>query len=492
MEKISHDSWDEIVFSSSNSKESQAIRRAILAHKLRKLAPRIYTTNLEDTPENIIRRNRYLILGELFPGAILSHRSALEAGVSKNNVIILTFKYTKKIQLPGLTIRLLEGAGAEKDDTPFMGKLYIASRARALLENLQLSRGDIAKTLPRKEIEIYLDKVCRIHGEDELNRLRDQARELAQKINYPKEFKTLEKLIGSILQTHTDYPLQSSVAKARSQGKPYDPARVDIFSDLATRLKTEIIPIIKATENNSLQNLAFFEAYFSNYIEGTEFEVDEAAEIIFQHKAMPGRPEDAHDIISTYQLVSDLKEMQKTPTSVEQLIKILKYRHHTLMSVRQDKHPGEFKMIANRAGDTVFVQPELVVGTLEKGFELYQILEPGIQRAIYMMFLVAEVHPFDDGNGRIARIMMNAELTAANQSRIIIPTVYREDYVLALRRLSRSFDSDAYIKMLLRAEEFTASIDYRDYKSALQQFRNANSFLSPFEGKLQFYTRSGW
>ena len=29
-----------------------------------------------------------------------------------------------------------------------------------------------------------------------------------------------------------------------------------------------------------------------------------------------------------------------------------------------------------------------------------------------MMFLVSEVHPFVDGNGRIARIMMNAELVA--------------------------------------------------------------------------------
>jgi Fic family protein len=29
-----------------------------------------------------------------------------------------------------------------------------------------------------------------------------------------------------------------------------------------------------------------------------------------------------------------------------------------------------------------------------------------------MMFLVCEVHPFDDANGRLARVMMNAELVA--------------------------------------------------------------------------------
>jgi fido (protein-threonine AMPylation protein) len=35
-----------------------------------------------------------------------------------------------------------------------------------------------------------------------------------------------------------------------------------------------------------------------------------------------------------------------------------------------------------------------------------------------MMFLISEVHPFADGNGRIARIMMNAELVAAGEERI--------------------------------------------------------------------------
>lgn len=45
-----------------------------------------------------------------------------------------------------------------------------------------------------------------------------------------------------------------------------------------------------------------------------------------------------------------------------------------------------------------------------------------------MMFMISEVHPFNDGNGRVARVMMNAELVRADQSRIIVPTVFREDY----------------------------------------------------------------
>src|SRR3990167_2319220 len=477
---------DEIIFGSSDSAESQAIHQAVKRGKLRKLAPRIYSSNLTDAKEQIIRRNQYRILGKLFEGAILSHRTALEGGPTPEGLIVLTYHYTKKITLPGLTIRLLAGAPPQVGDTPFMEKLFIASRERALLENLQPSRGPFTKSLPRKTIEAQLDKICRIKGVEALQQLRDKARQLAPHLKLDNEFKMLDQMIGALLNTRSEYRLTSETAIARAAGKPFDAPRLELFATLATRLISSVLPSLPSTthDEKAAHHLAFFEAYFSNYIEGTEFEVEEAADIIFHHKKILHRPEDAHDIVGTYQMVSDKSEMQKTPNSPDELITLLKRRHHFLMSVRQDKHPGEFKTLANRAGNTVFTPPELVRGTLEKAFSLYRSLEPGIKRAIFMMFLVAEVHPFNDGNGRIARIMMNAELSACHLCRIIIPTVYREDYLLALRRLSRSCDPEAYLTMLLRGQTFTASIDFFDYQQALEKLRKANAFMQPFEGKL--------
>jgi hypothetical protein len=46
------------------------------------------------------------------------------------------------------------------------------------------------------------------------------------------------------------------------------------------------------------------------------------------------------------------------------------------------------------------------------------------------------------------RVMMNAELSAKRLSKIIIPTVYREDYMGALRKLTRQRVADAYVRML--------------------------------------------
>lgn len=489
MEKISLLTGSELILGSSDSADSQALRRAVKAGTLRKIAPKLYTSNLVDEPATIIRRNAYFILGVLFPGAVLSHRSALEGGITTEGAVVLTYKYTKKLSLPGLIIHLVAGEGAQEGDMPFMEHLFLASRARALLENVQLRRetDGFRKILSQEEIETYLDKLCRVYGVEELNQLRAQARKLAELLGLQKEFQRLEQLIGALLGTRKSNTLKTTSGQARALGIPYDSQRLELFATLVAKIKQEILPIVKEAKltTTALSNLAFFEAYFSNYIEGTEFEVDEAADIIFHNKIMLSRPQDSHDILGTFQLVSSISEMNKIPHSSDELIALLQRRHAALMSARHDKEPGQFKSMSNRVGTMIFVMPELVRGTLIKAFDLYEQLALGLERAIFMMFVIAEVHPFLDGNGRIARVMMNAELVHAGQCRIIIPTVYREDYLLALRRLSRERDADAYVRMLVRAQEFTASIDFSDYQQALEQLKRCNAFLQSFEGKLK-------
>lgn len=481
-------SWPEIVISSSDSRVSQAIRRAVLDKQLRKIVPRIYTSNLIDDPKQIVQRNRYHLLGLLFPNAVMSHRSALEGGISPDGHVILTYKYSKIVNLPGLTVRLIKGPGPDEEDTPFLENLFISSRGRAFLENLQTTRARkaVPKSLSQHELEEKLDRIARVYGPEELNQLRDQARRVAKRLKMKTEFSFLEKLIGGVLGTKSDKILKSELARSRAQGEPYDSKRLELFASLVAVLQQQELSFLPSTvtSSNELINCSFFESYFSNYIEGTEFAIEEAEKIIFENKIFANRPQDSHDVLSYFKIVSNRQQMMTVPQTDSELIQLLLQRHAFLMAEREDKMPGQFKNIINRAGNTVFVTPEEVRGTISKGFKLYQQLKPGIARAIFMMFLIAEVHPFMDGNGRIARIMMNAELDFANQCRIIIPTVYREDYLLALRKLSRQQDSHPYVRMMLKAQKFTASIAFGDYHKALAQLKAANAFLEPNEGKL--------
>lgn len=484
---------DEIVFGSADSRVSTAISREVRAGRLKRIAPKLYTTNLKDPPESIVRRHLYRILGRYYPGAVVSHRSALEGGVARDDTIFLAYKYTKRASLPGITIRLLKGKGPVDGDTPFMDGLHLASRARALLENLQpaRARAGTPKSWSREEIEEYLDEIARVHGEAELNRLRDRARRIASALRLTEELKALDSLIGGILGTR-ETKLSAETARARAAGAPYDAHRLELLMTLFAALRRAVLPVrpAPALTPGGVRNLAFFEAYFSNYIEGTEFQVEEAADIVFRGKIVPQRPADTHDILGTNRIVSNSAEMSRVPASAQELIELLKSRHATLLTGRPEKQPGRFKEEVNRAGETVFVAPELVAGTLIKGFEPYRAIEDPLARAMYMMFLVAEVHPFGDGNGRIARVMMNAELVHGGRTRIIVSTVYREDYLLALRALTRQGNTDPYIRMLDRAQEFTSRIDFNDYERALAQLRDSGAFLEPHEGRLRMPERA--
>ncbi len=238
----------------------------------------------------------------------------------------------------------------------------------------------------------------------------------------------------------------------------------------------------------AFQNAAFVDAYFSNYIEGTEFGVEEALEIVFEGRIPERRPADAHDVVGTFRIVSSREEMGLSLSGArydfDDLVATLRRRHEIIMAARPDKNPGEFKTQPNFAGASAFVEPELIVGTLRRGFELFRSLREPFARAAFMMFLISEVHPFLDGNGRIARVMTNAELLAEGQHRIIIPTVYREDYLLALRALTRQGHTDPFLRMLDRAQEFVSRVDFQDMDTALEALTTANAFSEPTGARL--------
>lgn len=470
----------EVIFSSSNPEISRRIGKLEKAGKLKKIAPRVYTPHLEEDPAEIVRRNLFRIIGQLYPGILLSHRSALEYRPTQTGDIFLTHTHNRRVELPGITLNIMRGHGATEGDNLFTDGLYVSGQERALLENLQESRkaGGGSKTLPLPEIEEKLDQIVRVKGEDGLNELRDRARQIALVLDMDKEFGKLDRLVGAILSTKPTDILKSPVTIARAFGYPYDPSRLEVFEQLFVELQQrEFADLPDAnTTPRAFRNFAFYEAYFSNFIEGTRFDVQEARQIIETGKPMPARDEDSHDVLGTYQIVGNRQEMSIVPQDADQLIEILRYRHRILLVARPNKKPGEFKDRNNRAGDTEFVDRTLVRGTLMRGFDFYRALTSPFAKAAYMMFMISEVHPFLDGNGRLARVMMNAELVSAGQTKVIIPTVFREDYLGALRQLTRRQQPDTFIRMLQRAQQFSATITGEDMDAMQQALEGSNAF----------------
>jgi hypothetical protein len=477
----------QVIFSSSSTKESKKISKLLKTGSLRKIAPRIYTSDFSQTPEQIIRNHIFEILEHFYPNSVLSHRSAFEVK-PLDDILILSGKKRSKVILPGTTLYFVDERSAHPKDVPFLG-LFIAHEARAYLENLTRTRheeGTFIKNLSREAIEKRLLQKLEAGGEEALNKLRDEAKSYSEEANLKQEYLELQKIIGALLGTKDAKNLSNSRSIAFLKGEDYDEERFNLFSEFFIFLKDLPLNFLedpKMANPAHFRNKAFFESYFSNYIEGTEFEIEEAEEIIFDKKASD-RPKDAHDILGTFEIVSDAGEMRRIPKDASELIELLKARHLSLMANRPEVLPGKWKEKNNRAGNTYFVDYKKVEGTLKKVFRLVQGLAPGFPRAAFMMLLVTEVHPFTDGNGRIARIMLNAELESKGLGSIIIPNSFREDYLLALKAASKQQRFDPYVRMLIRALKFSNMIDFSDYQKSRNELIKRNWFLLPSEGKI--------
>lgn len=444
---------------------------------LRKIATGIYTPNLIDSPEAIIRRNYHELLRQFYPNCVLSYKSALQRPEQTGGNLYLTVPTAKtrnSRKFPSLAVHIFPGAGQLPGDYKLADQVFNASLERAYIECMEPSRtlDGHRKGWTDEEAELameaFLARNVHAGSKDHILAIRN----LGDSLGKSAAAERLVSLIETLLGKHQGkWRLLTQAGRARATGSPLDSTRVDIFRDLAIEL-TVAPHQEQPSDPYDPQGRDFFESYFSNYIEGTRFLVSEAWDICI-HRRITNRPKDAHDVLGTYQQIVDKEWRGKTPKSAEEFLDILRKRHQLLMEKRPEVRPGQFKLANNQAGETVFVSPAMVEGTLKSGFEIIQQATTPFARALLTFFVIAEVHPFDDGNGRVARLCMNAELSAANQSRIVVPTNDRYSYVQCLKALSRGNNTKTFSRVMATLWQVSNSIPvgFDPSKTAWEQRR---------------------
>ena len=254
---------------------------------------------MTEPSERIVRRNWHALLKDYFPDALISDRTALENRPAADGSVFIISTGTRTVSLPGIIFRPRKGHPPLQNDPPFLGDIRLSSAPRAWLENMRWSRkrgAEVARTLSKPELEERLDGLLRQGGEGALNRLRDDARDFSRQLGLPEACRLLDERIGTFLGTR-EAKLETSVAQARKRGMPYEPERLVLFQALFEELRARA-PVTRpagSMPDSARTNLAFFEAYFSNYIEGTEFAIEEAMDIVFNGVIPRERPEDAHE-----------------------------------------------------------------------------------------------------------------------------------------------------------------------------------------------------
>ncbi|WP_291382053.1 Fic family protein [Demequina sp.] len=440
------------------------------------LARGLWTDEVKAAPVDVVEENWIEIVGKMLPGAVISDRSAL-AMRPVDGVLFVSHRRTSPLELPGLTVYPDGKADDHRDgDVPIdrHGNLYASSTARALIDNAEMRGrpGAVPRRLTREELHDEVVKIVTTYTPRQVENLlaavdRDANRAAAE---------TVRVFVDAARGRINTVKSSSRAMNAAQRGEAFDHARVALFRQVVADLQ-RLAPVQRyVTDQRRAQMVPFYEAYFSNYIEGSTLTIDEAQQVVF-HRADVGKPEDAHDITSTYEIVADHAEMSRRPSDAVQFMDSLRDRHRIMMAAHPAKRPGEWKTQRNQAGATVFVDPSHVPGTLRAGWEEAAALTDPFQRAVYMMFMVSEVHPFADGNGRSARVAMNAELVPANLHRIIIPTVLRSDYMSGLLRTTAGNGPEGLHRVLSFAQSWVARGEFADLEIADRYLRATNALV---------------
>ena len=81
--------------------------------------------------------------------------------------------------------------------------------------------------------------------------------------------------------------------------------------------------------------------------------------------------------------------------------------------------------------------------------------------AAYAHRRLVDIHPFRDGNGRTARLLMNLILVSKGYCLVTIPPVLRLDYISALQQAQRSVapSDEAFVRLIAECE-LEAQRDY--------------------------------
>lgn len=458
------------------------IAKAHKAGEIRRLAVGVWTADVDTPADTIVAANLWAVLGRLCPDAVVVDRTAARSGrIDDSLVTIATDVRRTTLTLPGIVVAVRPRISHETD-TPWSSGLTGSAPARTVVDNLAISRGRDGRpgrTLTDAELQDWLSEKLLAWGPDRFERLRTDALAIADDLA-PDRADAVGRLFSEVSGRIQLRSGSGAFSRAVRSGTAWDRRRLALLENAARSLAGVNGPVLAAPESDG--ELPFFEAYFSNYIEGTEFTVADAREIVETQTPPARRSADGHDILGTFRCVVDPVGRSQTTTDPEVLVELLQTRHRTVMVGRPEIGPGAFKVDANRVGQVSFVAPELVHGTLLRSLAFAADLAPGFARATYLMLVVAEVHPFTDGNGRAARLMMNAELSSEHLRRIIVPTVLRNEYVSSLRRASvADGDTSALVRVLTHAWRWTAAMPWEDRMATEAQLEATHALIDSTE-----------
>lgn len=194
-------------------------------------------------------------------------------------------------------------------------------------------------------------------------------------------------------------------------------------------------------------------AYTSNGIEGNTLTRKET-ELAIEEKLTSG----AKPINDYLEAINHAKAFEFIKNAAIQNIKIdedfVLQIHKIILSGIDDSNAGFYRSVRVRISGSQTVLPNpLKVPDLMNDFGKWLVEKDDdiLIKAIEAHYRLVTVHPFVDGNGRTARLLLNAMLLENGYAPIIIRKIDRRRYLSTLETYQTKEDSGPYYKFMLSA-----------------------------------------
>ncbi|RAL22720.1 Fic family protein [Thermoflavimicrobium daqui] len=216
-------------------------------------------------------------------------------------------------------------------------------------------------------------------------------------------------------------------------------------------------PIHPITMQSFKETLDIEWTYHSNSIEGSTLTLAETAIIIADGITVGGKSVREHlEAINHKEAILYLEELVKDNTLLtEQIIKEI---HSIILRGIDTKSAGVYRHVPVyiRGQQHVPPQPWQVPTEMEQMITDYnstwQNHHP-IERAAFLHCEFVRIHPFIDGNGRTARLIMNLELMKSGLVPLILRKEQRVAYFSSLQHYDDQKDIEPFLQIIEALEE---------------------------------------
>ena len=236
------------------------------------------------------------------------------------------------------------------------------------------------------------------------------------------------------------------------------------------RAKKAALDALRPVSGDALRHLRKYHdielTYTSNAIEGNTLTHRETAELIEHGITVGGKTLKEHlEVVDHHDALSWMRGLADRTVLVGE--SVVRELHRRIVARAEPAIAGLYSPHRRRIAGSAAVFPNpLKIPDLMRAFGLWLEQEqPGPHTAFDAHFRLTAIHPFSDGNGRAARLLMNLLLLRAGYVPVAVRPADRKRYLDALEQGSLTGDTSSFQTFL--HERLDETLD--EYLGALRE-----------------------